>query len=159
MGKSFNISVVNRSGSTLKSILRNNVSSSNDESGAIYQIKCENCDSCYIGESNCMKRRVYQHKYALRNADTNNAVAKHIIEEDHRVVVDDATVIMKENDTRKRKLIESVLIQSTKNFNINQVNLNTDKFTNFILNKFNSRIKKTLGRLKENGTLVNSGVT
>ena len=50
--------------------------------------------------------------------------------------------IVKENDTRKRKLIESVLIQSTNNFNINQTNLNTDKFTNIILNNFSSRIKK-----------------
>ena len=85
---------------------------------------------------------MYQHKYALRNVDTSNAVVKHIVEENHRVVVDDATVIVKENDTRKRKLIESVLIQSTNNFNINQTNLNTDKFTNIILNNFSSRIKK-----------------
>ena len=73
-------------------------------------------------------------------------------------MVDDATVIVKENDTRKRKLIESVLIQSTNNFNINQTNLNTDKFTNIILNNFSSRIKKTLGELKENGTHVTTGV-
>ena len=102
MAKAFNISIVNRSNSTLKSILKNNCRSSSDEGGAIYQIKCQGCDSCYIGESNCMQRRLYQHKYALRNADTNNAVAKHIIEEDHRVVVDDATIIMRENDTKKR---------------------------------------------------------
>ena len=57
-------------------------------------------------------------------------------------MVDDVTVIVKENDTRKRKLIESVLIQSTNNFNINQINLNKDKFTNIILNSFSSRIKE-----------------
>ena len=153
IAKYFNISIVNKSNTTLKSILKNNCRSSNDESGAIYQIKCGSCDSCYI------KRPVYQHKYALRNVDTNNAVVKHIVEENHRVVVDDATVIVKENDTRKRKLIESVLIQSTNNFNINQINLNTDKFTNIILNSFSSRIKKTLDELKENGTLVKTGVT
>ena len=81
------------------------------------------------------------------------------LRKDHRVVVDDATVIVKENDTRKRKLIESVLIQSTNNFNINQINLNTDKFTNIILNSFSSRIKRTLKELKENGTHVTTGVT
>ena len=159
IAKSFNISIVNRSNTTLKSILKNNCRSSNDEGGAIYQIKCGSCDSCYIGESSSIKRRIYQHKYALRNVDTNNAVVKHIVEEDHRVVVDDVTVIVKEIDTRKRKLIESVLIQSTNNFNINQINLNTDKFTKIILNSFSSRIKRTQEKLKENGTHVTTGVT
>ena len=69
------------------------------------------------------------------------------MEENHRVVVDDATVNVKENDTRK-KLIESVSIQSTNNFNINQIYLNTDKFTNIILNKFSSRIEKNSRRNK-----------
>ena len=101
MAKAFNISIVNRSNSSLESILKNNCRSSNDEGGAIYQIKCQSCDSCYIGESNCMQKRLIQHKYALRNVDTNNAVAKHIVEEDHRVVVDDATIIMRENDTKE----------------------------------------------------------
>ena len=69
-------------------------------------------------------------------------------------MVDDAIVIMIENYARKRKLIESVSIKSTTDFNINQVNINTDKFTNFILNNFNLRIKKYLKDRKKTGHML-----
>ena len=53
------------------------------------------------------------------------------------------------NDTNRRKLIESVLINNVDNFNINKNNLNMDTITNSIIIKLPS-INKILSKIKIN---------
>lgn len=46
--------------------------------------------------------------------DLNNAIVKHMWEKNHRIDTDNANII-REQDTNTRKLIESMIINSTNN--------------------------------------------
>ena len=70
--------------------------------------------------------------------------------------MNDATIIMKEKDTKKRKLIESVLFQPTNNLDINRININTDKFNYVILINLRFRFKKNFRKTQRKW---NTGVT
>ena len=53
------------------------------------------------------------------------------------------------NDTNKRKLIESILIQNSNNLNINQCNFKLDSFTNTYVKHNVPYIKNVLDRVNE----------
>ena len=48
----------------------------------------------------------------------------------HDVLMNDSQVIRKENNTNKRKIIESIIISNKSNFNTQKSNYNLDKFNN-----------------------------
>ena len=85
---------------------------------------------------------MYQHKYARKNLDENNAMVKHLFEKEHNVKIE-CEVVARVSDTNKRKLIESVLINNVGNFNIKKNNLKMDTLTNLIIRKLPS-IKKMI---------------
>ena len=147
-----NINLVVKGNDKIGDILNNNNLSSTDADtgGVIYQVKCGDCSSSYVGETANFKRRKYSHKYANKNFDTNNAIVKHKLESDHRVDIDGAAVILKENCTSKRKLLESVIIQNVENFNFNKFNLNCDIFSNEILFMKCKKLNKCLKQLTTN---------
>ena len=90
----------------------------------------------------------------------NNAIFKHVHKNNHSVLLRDERfeIVSKINNTNKRKLIESILIQNSDNFNMNQCNFKLDAFTNNyvkhnlpymknLLNKVNVNLNSVVDRL------------
>lgn len=119
-----------------------NSNSRGDEAG-IYKIKCKGCNKCYIGESDNISRRQYQHKYDLRTDNLCSPLVKHRNETGH--VIDtmnlDTIIVMK--SIKKRKLLESLIIKNTDNFNVLKEELWIDTITNNILKRDNT-VKRLL---------------
>ena len=122
-----------------------------DSSGVIYRIKCTDCNYSYFWETCDLKRRIYQHSYSKRTWDLNNAIVKHMWEKDHRMDIDNANIIIREQDKNKRKLIESIIINNTNNINIDKCNHNLNKFSERIAISNNKRLKN----LKRDKHLLN----
>ena len=140
--------VVNKNNCTIGKRLKKKVKS-DDNSGVIYRIKCLDCNFSYFGETNDLKRRVYQHKYSKRTGDLNNAIVKHIWDKDHRVDINQADVILRKNDTNTRKLLESMIINNTDNINIDKRNLNLDVFSEKLAISHIPSLRKLIIRLNE----------
>ena len=85
-----------------------------------------------------------QHRNSFRNGDPNNAIVQHILSSNHSVNINNAEIVHKENNTNKRKIIESILIQTLDNFNNQKCNFNCDIFTKQILIDNNPNIRKLL---------------
>ncbi len=69
--------------STIKSMLVRNKTHVETLAG-VYKIPCKDCDSVYRGETGrCLEKRIKEHKYAVRTANYNNAIAKHVWDENH----------------------------------------------------------------------------
>ena len=50
----------------------------NNRQGAVYKIKCSDCQASYIGETGIdLNTRLTEHKRATRNGDANNHIAVH----------------------------------------------------------------------------------
>ena len=124
--------IVNKSSNTLRHKFSHS-SIDNISQSVIYYIPCQSCSSGYIGESCDLNRRIYQHNYDKRNFNTNNAIVKHCVENNHTININNVVTLHKENDVHKRKLIESTLIHNNNNFNIQRTNYNLDILCNSIL--------------------------
>ena len=145
--KNLEFKIVNRSSNTLRHKFSHSSINTTNHS-VIYYIPCQSCPSGYIGESSDLNRRVYQHSYDKRNFNTNNAIVKHCIDNNHAININNVIILHKENDVNKRKLIESTLIHNNNNFNIQRTNYNLDILCNSILtnsiplfNKLSEKIK------------------
>ena len=145
--KNLEFKIVNRSSNTLRHTFSHSSINTINHS-VIYYIPCQSCPSGYIGESSDLNRRVYQHSYDKRNFNTNNAIVKHCIDNNHTININNVIILHKENDVNKRKLIESTLIHNNNNFNIQRTNYNLDILCNSILtnsiplfNKLSEKIK------------------
>ena len=67
--------------STLRQLLTNvkDKDEPNDRQGAVYKIKCCDCQATYIGETGRnLNTGLTEHKRATRNGDLNNNIAEHI---------------------------------------------------------------------------------
>ena len=128
-----NINIANKNTNTLRQMFNNYKTSSSTDSSTIYYIPCQSCSLGYIGESSDHERRLYQHKYDRRNLNTNNAIVNHTINTGHNINIDNNTVIHKVSNVNKRKLIESILINNTQNFNNHRNNYNFDFFSNSLI--------------------------
>ena len=96
-------------------------------------------------------RVVIFHDVFISTDMINNAIFKHVYEENHSIPLSDDkfSVVCKVNDTNKRKLIESILIQNSNNFNINQCNFKLDSFTNTYVKHNVPYIKNVLDKVNE----------
>ena len=72
---------------------------------------------------------------------------KLFVDKDHRIHIENSNIICKQNDTNKRKLIESIIINNTNNFNITQSNYNFDSFSNKIIINNVPKIRKHLNTI------------
>ena len=150
LAKNFNIRFVQKSGNKIANNFNHTPGSSNSD---IYQIKCLACNSNYIGESNNIERRKKEHVRDVNRRYYNNAIVKHMYDNtNHRVDYDNIITVQYVADKHKRKLLESILIKSTYNFNIHQTNFNIDKFSNYLCFKYDKQVRKSFNFLKNNGT-------
>ena len=76
----YNIRVVHKPITTLRRLLTNvkDKDKPEDRQGAVYKIKCCDCQASYIGETGRnLSTRLTEHKRATRNGDVNNHIAEH----------------------------------------------------------------------------------
>ena len=57
-----------------------------DKQGAVYKIKCCDCQAPYIGETGRnLSTRLTEHKKVTRNGDVNNHIAEHYLQTKHQI--------------------------------------------------------------------------
>ena len=104
--------------STIKNILVKN--SSCNKKPCIYNIPCKNCGGFYIGQtSKTLSTRISQHKMCVRTGNESSAIFKHHQEFDHPVTWENAHELYFISNFIKRNLLESIIIKSTFENNIN----------------------------------------
>ena len=90
-----------------------------DRQGAVYKIKCCDCQATYIGETGRnLSTRLTERKRATRNGDVNNHIADHHLQTKHQIDWDSATCITYSTDCYQRLTLERWFI------NIEQTPLN-----------------------------------
>ena len=71
----------------------------NDRQGAVYKIKCCDCQATYIGETGRnLNTRLTEHKRATRNGDLNNNIAEHHLQTNHRINWDSGECVIYSTD-------------------------------------------------------------
>jgi len=76
----YNIRVAHKPTTTLRYLLTNvkDRDEPNNRQGAVYKIKCSDCQASYIGETGRnLNTRLTEHKRATKNGDANNHIAAH----------------------------------------------------------------------------------
>ena len=71
----------------------------------------------YIGETNDLPRRLKQHSHDLTKNEQNSALTAHRSSEGHRIGTSSASSLKYINHITKRKIVESLYIYNTNNFN------------------------------------------
>ena len=100
-----------------------------------------------------VKKRLSEHKRAIRNGDANNAVFVHMSQQNHPMDSENTKLIYKENHEKKRKIVEAAVIYSAKNVNLNDGFYKFDSLTtNYVIDW--ETIKQLDGQ-----TIVQGGVT
>ena len=80
----------------------------NDRQGAVYKIKCCDCQATYVGETGRnLNTRLTEHKRATRNGDLNNNIAEHHLQTNHRIDWDSAECVIYSTDYYQRLTLES----------------------------------------------------
>ena len=105
-----NISVAHKPITTLRRLLTNvkDKDKPEDRQGAVYKIKCCDCQASYIGETGRnLSTRLTEHKRATRNGDVNNHIAEHHLQTKHKIDWPSATCFMYSTDYYKRLTLES----------------------------------------------------
>ena len=120
-----------------------------NKKACIYQIPCQSCPKCYIGETIDFERRKRQHRDALAKGDENNAIFQHRVQYDHRVCLDEMQEIVNIDRVERRRLLESILIQNVDTFNIYKSNFKLDSFLNAIMTKHVVSVAKVLEKVKK----------
>ena len=144
--RKFNINVYTYPYKTIGNILPKIKDSVDDiyKRGAIYKIPCKDCSNVYVGETGrCFNTRLSEHKRDLKpinlaklkedDLNKKTALVKHCFNCEHRIDFGNSEILDYNIDYEKRKFLESLYINNTKN-SIN------DKDRN-VFPKINSNIK------------------
>ena len=97
-------------GCTLRQLLTNvkDKDEPSDRRGAVYKIKCCDCQATYIGETGRnLNVRLTENKRATRNGDINNHIAEHHLKTNHRIDWDSAECVTYSTDYYQRITLES----------------------------------------------------
>lgn len=124
--KPFNIKAVGRPHIKLGNSVFSNVKDKTPiehQSNIIYKAECD-CGAVYVGQTKqYLKTRVYQHIHdATKTKDNLSALSSHIKDTKHTVSLDNFSILNKENNTNKRRVMEMILIKKHKNI----INKQTD---------------------------------
>ena len=89
----YNICVAHKPATMLRQLLTNvkDKDTPNNRQGAVYKIKCSDCQASYIGETGRnLNRRLMEHKQATKTGDANNHIAVHHQLTNHNIDWDSA---------------------------------------------------------------------
>ena len=106
----YNIRVAHKPTTTLRHLLTNvkDRDEPNNRQGAVYKIKCSDCQASYIGETGRnLNTRLTEHKRATRNADANNHIAVHHQLTNHNIDWDSAQCLTYSTNYFQRLTLES----------------------------------------------------
>ena len=106
----YDIRVAHKPITTLRQLLTNvkDKDEPSDRRGAVYKIKCCDCQATYIGETGRnLNVRLTEHKRATRNGDINNHIAEHHLKTNHRIDWDSAECVTYSTDYYQRITLES----------------------------------------------------
>ena len=90
----YNIGVAHKPITTLRRLLTNvkDKDKPEDREGAVYKIKCCDCQASYVGETGRnLSTRLTEHKRATRNGHVNNHTAENHLQTKYRIDWDSAT--------------------------------------------------------------------
>ena len=96
---SVKVKLISRPYRTIRQTLVNVKNKIPDErkTGVIYEIPCQDCDCVYIGETGrTLKKRLAEHKQAVRRFDEKNGVAMHVHSHNHHIHWEGARIVDKE---------------------------------------------------------------
>ena len=126
-----------------------------DRQGAVYEIKCCDCQASYIGETGRnLSTRLTEHKRATRNGDVNNHIAEHHLQTKHQIDWDSATFNTYSTDYYQGLALESWFT------NLEQTPLNCSQqlpaSSNDLLTKYRkTNYERTTGQLTIGLTIDN----
>ena len=106
----YNIRVAHKPITTLRRLLTNvkDKDKPEDRQGAVYKIKCCDCQASYIGETGRNpSTRLTEHKRATKNGDVNNHIAEHHLKTKHQIDWNSETCITYSTDYYQRLTLES----------------------------------------------------
>ena len=109
----YNIRVAHKPITTLRRLLTNvkDKDKPDDRQGAVYKIKCCNCQATYIGETGRhLSPRLTKHKRATRNGDVNNHIAEHHLQTNHQIDCFSATFISYSTDYYQRLTFDQLVL-------------------------------------------------
>ena len=84
----YNICAAHKPITTLRSLLTKvkDKDKPEDKQGAVYKIKCCDCQASYIGETGRnLSTRLTEHKKVTSNGDVNNHIAEHHLQTKHQI--------------------------------------------------------------------------
>ena len=106
----YNIRVAHKPTTTLRQLLTNvkDKDEPNNRQGAVYKIKCSDCQASYIGETGRnLNTRLTEHKRATRNGDANNHIAVHHQRTNHNIDWDSAQCLTYSTNYFQRLTLKS----------------------------------------------------
>ena len=81
--------------------------------GVVYEVPCEDCEQSYVGETGrTLKKRIVEHKAAVKKEDNKNGIAVHVKNTKHHIDWDGARVISNEMQYWQRRIVEAISIQT-----------------------------------------------
>ena len=118
ISRKFNVKVINTKNKSLANAVnaRAIIDKKLQEQGVVYEIKCNDCNMKYIGETGReLSVRINEHKKGgTKTIDSNvSGLSQHIRNTKHEINWNDANVIDKENNMVKRKLKEAIKIRNS----------------------------------------------
>ena len=106
----YNIRVAHKAMFTLRRLLTNfkDKDEPEDRPGAVYKIKCSDCQATYIGETGRnLTTRLNEHERATKKGDLNNNIAEHQLKTSQTIDWDSATCLTYTIDYYQRITLES----------------------------------------------------
>ena len=87
----------------------------------VYSMSCKDCDSRYFGETGRkLNIRLEEHKRDCRQGAQYSAVARHSLDQDHRIDWNNANIIYNNNNVGSCRVVEGALINLMNTFENNK---------------------------------------
>ena len=84
-----------------------------EKCGVVYSVKCETCDSEYVGETiRPLATRIKEHRDSVRDKNTKSALGEHVIDHpNHKIGFEEVKVLDSQNKTFEGKVAEAIAIR------------------------------------------------
>ena len=117
--RKFNVQLVHTRNKSLNNMVKVKTSQNEDTenvSGVVYKVHCNDCEKCYIGETGRMvKTRMKEHKQDAENKKENvSGLSQHIRQTKHKMKFNEVQILNRENNKEKRRFKEAVAIKNSK---------------------------------------------
>ena len=115
--KRADIRVVEKTGSNIGDLVKQKKVAKCEDS-VVYKVPCGGCQRAYLGETyRGFKKRVQEHKRDIQNHKDTSSFVIHIDQHQHLPDWDRSKIVWSGQGKRRRKLIESAVIEALPNIN------------------------------------------